>query len=228
MHSGCNWSLNDWNASVYNALSEYPEVNTWEIWNEPLVPNFASGYENGSAMDYYEMIKSAYTIIKSREPNSTVVCFGGAQLFPMSVVRYEYQFYSRVWQYGASRYCDAVSVHYYSQPLYNMSQHAEYGMSLGQELNLTLSTYENLTGKPIWVTETGYASNGTARSDQLQAAALRQSMGFLSKYGFVKRIYWFHLAGASGTVDFGLLNQNTLQPKPAWGSFMYFVSNESN
>ncbi len=226
--SGCNWSLNDWNASVYNALSEYPEVNAWEIWNEPLVPNFASGYENSSALDYYEMIKSAYAIIKSREPNSTIVCFGGAQLFPISVVRYEYQLYSKVWQYGASRYCDAISVHYYSQPYYNMSQQAEYGMTLGQELNLTLNAYENLTGKPIWVTETGYASNGTPRSDLLQAAALRQSMGFLSQYGFVKRIYWFHLAGASGAADFGLLNPNTLQPKPAWGSFLYFARNGSN
>ncbi len=224
----CNWSLNDWNASVYNALSEYPEVNEWEIWNEPLVPNFASGYENASALDYYEMIKSAYAIIKSREPNSTIVCFGGAQLFPMGAVRYEYQFYSKVWAYGASRYCDAISVHSYSQPYYNTSQQAEYGMTLGQELNLTLNAYENLTGKPIWVTETGYASNGSTLSNQLQASALRQSMDFLSQYGFVRRIYWFHLAGSSGAADFGLLNPKTLQPKPAWYSFMYFARNESS
>ena len=225
--SGCNWSLDDWNASVYNALSEYPEVETWEIWNEPLVPNFASGYENGSALDYYEMIRSAYAIIKAREPNATIVCFGGAQLFPISAVQYEYSFYRAVWGYGASRYCDAISLHVYSQPYYNMSQQAEDGMTLGQELNLTLNAYENLTRKPVWITEIGYASNGSAYSDRLQAQALGQGMRFFSQYGFVKRIYWFHLAGASGAADFGLLNSTTLQPKPAWGAFLRFVRNGS-
>ncbi|MFI5412545.1 MAG: hypothetical protein ACHQX1_01490, partial [Candidatus Micrarchaeales archaeon] len=133
--SGCNWTLSDWNASVYNAMIAYPEITTWEIWNEPFISNYRDGYQNGSALNYFNLVRSAYTIIKSKEPNSTIVCFGGAQLFPNQTVSAEYQFYEAVWGYGVANYCDAVSVHSYGPP---------------QGFNYSINLYENLTHKPIW------------------------------------------------------------------------------
>ncbi|MGC8479644.1 MAG: glycosyl hydrolase [Candidatus Micrarchaeia archaeon] len=225
--AGCNWTLSTWNASVYNALKEYPEVNEWEIYNEPLVGEFMSGYENGSAIDYFNMIKSTYTIIKKQEPNATIVCFGGAELFPLNDVQIEYSFYSQVWKYGASKYCDAVSIHAYSLPYYNLSQYAYQNVTLKQVFNFTLMLYENLTKKPIWITETGIPSNnwvqGLNLSEQKQGSFLNQEMLFFSSYPFVKKIYWYTLLGGTGAgADFGLLNSTTLQPKPAWYSFQYF------
>ena len=225
--SGCNWTLADWNASVSNAIAAYPEINTWEIWNEPLVGIFSSGYENGSALNYFNMIKSAYTIIKSSEPNSTVVCFGGADFSDA-----DFQFYSQVWSYGASSYCDAISIHVYTDPYYNLNQTIYGQTTLGQEFNFALNSYENLTEKPIWITETGIPSNNgtgwTNLSEQRQASFLTEDLNFFASYPFVRRIYWFHLVGYAGGSDYGLLNATTMNPQPAWYSFIGFVHSSTN
>ncbi len=229
--SGCNWTLADWNASVANAIRDYPDVNEWEIYNEPLASIFISGYDNGSALNYFNMIKGAYTIIKSKEPNSTVVCFGGAMMYPVQSAAADYQFYKAVWQYGASRYCDAISLHAYSLPYYDLNQSVYGNVTLGQLYNYTLFMYENMTGKPIWITETGITSNnwvqGLNMSQQKQASFLMQDFGLFASHPYVKRVYWFNLQGpASGnTPDYGLLNAGTLQPKPAFGAFLYFSRN---
>ncbi len=229
--SMCNWTINDWNASIENALSSYPEVHTWEIWNEPLVSLFENGYENGSALNYFNMIRSASMIIKSRYPNDTVVCFGGAQLYPLNQVQLEYSFYRQVWGYGASKYCDAVSLHSYTQPYYNLSQITFYNVTMRQVDNFTLNLYENMTKKPIWITETGIPSNnwtvGVNYSEQKQASFLTQDFYFFTSYPFVKRIYWFHLADSYSQLDnFGLLN-HSVKPKPSWNAFLYFSKNET-
>lgn len=228
---GCNWTLADWNASVSNALLDYPDINEWEIWNEPLVLNFADGYENGSALNYYEMIRSAYLIIKKNNPNSTVVCFGGAEMYPFNFVEREYAFYSAVWNYGASKYCDAVSLHAYTGAYYSLNQSIGAGATLYQEYNYTLSLYENLTGKQIWITETGIPSNnwtqGIGLSDRKQASFLKHDMEFFANHSFVKRIYWFKLADSGSGPDYGILNPN-LTPKQSWYSFLYFVDNSTS
>jgi hypothetical protein len=231
--SGCNWSLTTWNNSIIEALKQYPKINEWEIYNEPLVNEFESGYENGSALNYYNMIKSAYEIIKKIEPNSTIVCFGGAELFPLSEVQYEYYFYKNVWDYGASKYCDAISLHAYSIPFYNLTQDPYQNVSLKEVYNFTINLYENLTKKPIWITETGIPSNnwtvGVNLSQQKQASFLTQEFNFFSNYSFIKRIYWYDLVGGTGAgADFGLLNASSLKPKPAFNSFIYFVKNSED
>ncbi len=234
--SGCNWTLDTWNASIVTAIDDYPEIHVWEIYNEPLGANFASGYENRNASHYFNMIKSAYSIIKSRDPNATIVCFGGAQMFSAfssNSVQNEFIFYQQVWKYGASKYCDAISLHAYNQPYYNFDQIVNNGVTLEQSYNNTLNMYENLTNKPIWITETGMPSNnwtpGINYSEQKQAAFLVQDLNFFASHPFVKRIYWFHLIGyANKREDYGLLNMTTLQPKPAWYSYLYFIDNETN
>ncbi len=215
--SGCNWTLGDWNKSVLNAAIEYPEISEWEIYNEPLVGKFMSGYENGNATHYFMMIRSAYRIIKSKDPNATVVCFGGAQLYPIQYVQYEYQFYAKAWADGASKYCDAISVHAYSLPYYDLNQATPAGMTVAEEYNYSLGLYENLTGKPVWVTETGIPSNGQpGLSDAAQASFLRQDIILLSSHPYVTRIYWFNIQGSGNGLDYGLLNSTTSVPKPAW------------
>lgn len=145
--SNKNWNLSTWNASVESALVNYPEINIWEIWNEPWVGMFDTGYMNGSAYNYYMTIKSASIIIKEHNPNATVVCFGGAPINSY----YTFLWYAQVWRYGASQYCDAISIHAYPNgALLNQSE--------GLQWREALSAYENLTGKPIWITETGIPS----------------------------------------------------------------------
>ena len=215
-----NWNLSTWNASVANAIADYPYVSTWEIWNEPWVTNFQTGYMNGSAHNYYLVIRAAYAIIKSRQPNSTIVCFGGA---PISDY-YIFEWYSQVWGYGASDYCDAVSIHAYPQGASLLNQ-----SGTEQQWDSGLSAYENLTHKPIWITETGMPSASTdiiaGYSPYLQDAFLVQDLAFFNSFPYVKRVYWYDLWGLSdgGANNFGLLNLSdpgSNVQTPAWQSFL--------
>jgi len=216
--SNKGWNLSAWNSSVAAALKAYPWINSWEIWNEPWVPAFQTGYVNGSAYNYYQVLKSAYTIIKRINPNATVVCFGGAPIYSPML----YNWYSRVWGYGASKYCDAISIHAYPDSIGTLNK---TGVS---EWSAVLSEYEALTHLPMWITEFGIPSSSNATVDYSQSnqeAFMVQAFNLFNKYGFVKRVYWYDLWGLSdGPVgnDFGLLNLSDPSygtPSIAWHAF---------
>ena len=217
-----NWNLSTWNTSVEEAVANYPWINTWEIWNEPYVSNFETGFMNGSAYNYYLIIRSASTIIKEHEPNATIVCFGGAPIGNSNI----FYWYAEVWSYGASKYCDAISIHAYPQYA---------GLMNSNEINAwnqTLLAYEELTQKPIWITEIGMPASSrllTGFSPSLQNEFMIQSFDLLNSMRFVKRVYWYDLWGLSDGAeenDFGLLNLSNpfLEPKPAWYTFMHFYN----
>lgn len=228
-HPNKNWSLSAWNASVANALAYYPQINTWEIWNEPWVQPFQTGYVDGNAYNYYNVIKSAYIIIKSKQPNSTVVCFGGA---PISD-NYTFLWYSEVWNYGASNYCDAVSIHAYAAGSFLLNQ-----SGINQQWSAGLSAYENLTHKPIWITETGMPSASqnieAGYTPNTQNAFLVQDFSFFNSFPYVKRVYWYDLWGLSDAPvnnDFGLLNLSNPDShiqKPAWQTFLSIYNNSAS
>lgn len=226
--SNKNWSLDSWNASVANALASYPQISTWEMWNEPWVQIFQTGYMNGSAYNYYIVIKSAYLIIKSKQPNSTVVCFGGA---PISDY-YMFQWYSQVWSYGAANYCDAISIHAYPNGAALLNQ-----AGTAQSWSAGLSAYENLTHKPIWITEVGIPAYSQALlspySQSTQELFLEQSFSFFSNFSYARRVYWYDLWGLSdaATNDFGLLNLSNPYsgtPKPAWSAFLSIYNSSAS
>ncbi len=222
--SNKNWNLSTWNNSVANAVKAYPWINTWEIWNEPYVSNFQAGYMNGSAYNYFEVIKGAYEAIKAVEPNATVVCFGGAPMFSYQV----YQWYSQVWSYGASSYCDAISMHAYPSSA-SFSQYKALWSS-------SLSAYESLTGKPIYITEVGMPASSNLSSSYtqgLQNTFMEQAFSFFSNYSYVKRVYWYDLWGLSDGRygnNFGLLNLSNPNGKPnlAWFTFLNLYNNSSS
>ncbi|MGC8538124.1 MAG: glycosyl hydrolase [Candidatus Micrarchaeia archaeon] len=217
--SNNNWNLTTWNESVRAVVEAYPWIHSWEIWNEPWVPTFQKGYINGSAYNYYQITRSAYLIVKSAEPNATIVCFGGAPIGSYSI----YQWYSDVWGYGAGKYCNAISIHAYPPTAGPMNQ------SLVQTWSAWISKYEALTGKPIWITEFGIPSSSNASvgySQSNQEEFMVQAFDLFSKYPYIKRVYWYDLWGLSdGPVgnDFGLLNLSdpvSGKPSLAWYSFL--------
>jgi hypothetical protein len=60
-------TLQDWqgNASAIVVSNEAKLVSAWEIWNEPNNPQFYFGYVDGIAEHYFDMLKVAYTTIKT-------------------------------------------------------------------------------------------------------------------------------------------------------------------
>ncbi|MDE1861155.1 MAG: hypothetical protein KGH72_05590 [Candidatus Micrarchaeota archaeon] len=230
--SGQNWTLSDWNTSVSEAIVQYPQIHEWEIWNEP--DNFRSTYQDWNATRYFYMMRSASVIIKSRYPNDTVVCFGGASTHPitgpnnMDTVEYEYIFYQQAWDEGASRYCDAISLHPYDDYMqYNISKlgYNGTGLTMAGEWNYSLNLYENLTHKPIWITETGLESPNSYSDNYEQPLYMRQAVGLLSSHPYVKRIYWFQLASYP-TFQWGLINLwPQFRPRPAWYIYINYSKN---
>ena len=193
------WTLSDWNASVRDALDIYPYIHEWEIWNEP--NNYQSGYQNNTPLNYFNMIKSAGTIIHSKYPNDTVVCFGGED--PNGVQPYSsgFEWWQTVWDYGASKYCNAVSVHY------------EY-----TDLKATLNALWNLTHVPIWDTEIGVDdSNQTQYIDYLYGDL---NLSFGSSPHF-KKLFWF-TSISTGFGYWGLINSYPISYTPMLSAFVNY------
>jgi hypothetical protein len=224
--ANCNWTLGDWNASVGEALADYPTIHEWEMWNEPYSPTEHSGYLT-NASRYFMMVKSAYSIVKAHDKNDTVVCLGGSAVADSAAMAFTKAF----WSYGASNYCDAISLHAYisGTTLFNNSRYNS------EEWPKNLAQFENLTKKPIWITEfgrqTAEANSNQHYSQQNQNAFIVQSMGIFTNLSFVKRAYVFNLAGLSNppdNTDFGLLNATTLKPKVAWSTFLTFYGKSAS
>jgi len=222
-----NWNLSVWNESVSNAVNSYPYITTWEIWNEPWVSQFQTGYMNGSAYNYFMVIKSAATIIREKEPNATIVCFGGAPMDNYQI----YEWYADVWHYGAANYCNAISLHAYIPLPTPLSS------ALAESWNQSIDAYAQLTHKPIWITEFGMPASSVipGYSPALQKEFLLESLNLFSKNGNVTRAYWYDLWGLSdGALDnnYGLLNLTDPYngtPEPAWYSFLQaYNSSESS
>ncbi len=222
----CNWSLEDWNESVARAIESYPEIHIWEIWNEPQVAEFQDGFCNGSTYNYFLMLKSAYSAIKSYNSSDTVLCLGGDMLYSYD----GYQWARHLWGYGAQNYCDAVSLHLYTGFEYLMSSTVPgTSMSFYNLTEENLDSYEALTKKPVWITEVGIPSNNGAypslnNSMQKQAIFLNQTFSLLESKGFVKAVVWYNLEDSPNSqgFDFGLLEPN-LSLKPSAYAYMKFT-----
>ena len=231
--SNCNWNLSEWNSTVRKALSEYPMIHAWEIWNEPQLPEFQDGFNNGSVYNYYLMLKSAYSIIKSSNPNDTVLCLGGDNIYEGGETPWLYGYYwaEQLWGYGAVNYCSAISLHAYTGFEYLPSQAPYGGATIASIFNESLSMYENLTGKPIWITEVGIPSNnGTGLQPTLgnsygkQAEFLNQTFSLFAAKPYVHGIFWFEINGYADSpynFSFGLFSKQ-FRPKPSLYAFKAF------
>ncbi len=228
-----SWNLSEWNSTLAQEIKAYPEIKDIEVLNEPWSPGFQSGFNNGSAHNYYLIIKSTYLITKSIDPNATIVCFGGAPINNQSV----FEWYKAVWNYGAAQYCDAISIHAYPNNGNLLNTTLAKGYTVADNWTYGLGEYENLTGKPIWITETGEPSailslpDATRVSLTNQSTYLNQSFRFFASYPYVKRVYWYDIYGVSDVPidrDFGLLNRTTSLPNPSWYSFLYFYNSSAS
>jgi hypothetical protein len=214
------FTLKDWKLVVTKAQAQYPLVHIWEIWNEPTLSKYQFGYMDGTPQHYVDLLKSAYTILKSKDPSSTILGLGGAQL----QVPTDITFAQNVFSLGAGQYMDAISIHAYPDEL-NLGQTWKYYQ---QSWTSALQQYKKLTGgKPFWVTETGLQSNQKTDSDQ--AAYLKNAYLFFQAQGAAAFI-WFnivdYIGGAlepSGLNAWGLLTVN-LDIKPSYTTYGSLLS----
>jgi hypothetical protein len=123
-------------------------VRHWIIWNEPDIAPDVYGHEfSGSVEDYYQLVKVAYTVIKSVDPEMTVLLGGMTYWHDPSYLRRYLQVVVADPEASANNYFfDAVSVHIYFRPE-TMGTIIGNAFAVQQQLGIAPL-------KPVWVNET--------------------------------------------------------------------------
>ena len=160
------------------------------------------------------MLKDTYNIVKQHDASDIVIAFGGNDFFdPTQLALYNtgsfadasYRNAAQVWAYGAANYCDAISLHAYADNTGNAwllnetptRNGVTSKFTIQQLWNGSIKAYEQLTGKPIWFTETGEPIDSPpndstpptiSNSLQKQAVFLNQTFNLLSSIHLLEQI----------------------------------------
>jgi hypothetical protein len=230
MNFNNSFTLSDWQQTVQTAVTDFgSKVSAWEIWNEPEFNTSRCGYYQGTAQQYVDLMRTAYQIIKAQYPYATVLGLGGLPLYTSTepspdntYVEQSLNFTQQVCSLGGMNYCDAISLHAYPYGDYSTNAENAYVSSI--------ASYRAITGKAIWITETGQESvgNRTFISSQTeQANYLNESFIFFKSQN-VKAYIWYQLSDGfqnDTTTTFGLYDANST-PKTALGTYFSLVPGE--
>jgi hypothetical protein len=211
-----SFTLQDWENAIQAVQSSYPEIHVWEIWNEPTSTKYQHGYMDGTPQRYLDLMKAAYTVLKARDPTSTVLGVGGAQLGNNG----DLNFTAAVFSLGGGAYMDALAIHAYPYEL-NAGKTWDYYKQLWLD---QLKQYAQL-GKPLWITETGLRSDQKSEPDQ--ANYLNTSYSFFNAQG-IRAYVWYEMrdddvAGDFSTGSWGLLRSDLI-PKQAYFTYSSLTS----
>lgn len=192
-----NITMDQWNSTVESIMqnSDANYVGAWEIWNEPNNPTWPQAYFTPDV--YHDMLSSAYTIIKNYSCASVVA----AGLAPLGNWT---GYLQTLYAYNdTANYVDYQGVHVYDTIANNLA---------------SLSTVDQITGKPIWITEIGEPSAPDPYTSQGQATYIHDN--FVALYPYVDKIFWYELYDESGQSppkenSFGLIMLNETR-KPSF------------
>ncbi|RAI59627.1 carbohydrate-binding domain-containing protein [Roseicella frigidaeris] len=155
------------------------QVNYWEIWNEQNLSGFWGGQPDAAA--YTQILKAAYTAIKSVDGNDFVIS-GGLSPAPDSGSGWQsaVSFLQQMYANGAEAYFDALGFHPYSWPLMPNDTASWNGFQIMQSGIRSLMVANGDADKQIWMTEFGAPTDGGsgAVSEADQATMLQQAITF--------------------------------------------------
>lgn len=177
-----NFTLQQWNQSVYHYAIEYSGVTAWEIWNEPDLQYSYDGYQNGSPYHYFNMLTSAYNIIKQVNPSAIIVALGGY----VATSYTNLVWFKTLASLGIDKYSNYISVHLYPFVVNNDTTAAI------QIYDTFLLSIKSITNEKVWVTETG-------SSQASQPSYIPAVYATLIKDG-VSNIFWYDLYHTGGSV----------------------------
>jgi len=201
------FTLEDWKTTVKNIATKFKGIcQKYEIWNEIEASHERVGYMD-SPEHYVDMLREAYTIIKSIDPEATVI--GGALADPLSPT-----WGDAIFAAGAAQYMDAYSLHFYYPNFWelNFKNVVEYHSRISG-------------GKPIWISEIGNLSRGGTETEATQENYLRIKFAqLLSASPQPVGIIWFKLYDVEMTdlSSFGLVRKD-YTPKLAYYAFREFA-----
>lgn len=138
---------NLWAVFVQQAVSYFAArgVNRWAVWRNPDIPSGTLGWEwDGSIGDYYQLVKVAYLVAHSANPNAQVH-LGGVGYDPGWFARFLDVVLNDPTAPTNNFYFDVATLHLYYSPerIYTLMQNHFYVM---QQKGLPL--------KEVWINET--------------------------------------------------------------------------
>ncbi|RLI45013.1 hypothetical protein DRO64_03060 [Candidatus Bathyarchaeota archaeon] len=125
-------------------------IKYWEVMNEVVPRPWGEhgeifGFFNGTAEEYFKILKLTYEAIKEADPEAKVLLAGVADMTIGNECR---KFYNKVFEMGGAKYFDIANIHW----IYNLEAFKEF-----------LSSHN--ISKPIWITEAEVPEGGEGLHD---------------------------------------------------------------
>lgn len=166
-------------------------VKSWEVWNEP--DEFKFNVLNGSADDYFDLLKRVSAAIRATDPSAKVVSAATASITSDGITKWEWL--QRLIDLGLSQHADVLNMHYYS------------------DMEIELSSIGGPTvksaGLPVWVTETGKSGQSAQKS------YFDSNMTYIDRAINPERIYWYCYVQGEG-------KNEEVNPSESYGLITYF------
>jgi endo-1,4-beta-mannosidase len=186
-------SLKEWNETVTEIVTSegFNNTDAVELCNEPNVDAFIP------PETYYQMLKIAYTIIRNH--TAIPVIFAGVS---PNISNWRTYLHAVFANNNTENYFDYMGIHFYDDMETNMD---------------ILQFVENLTIKPIWLTETGKPSQ---ENDETAQAEYIDSV-FETFNSLINKIFIYELKDNEGLHPpkenhFGLLTVDGVQKEAYW------------
>ena len=166
-------------------------VKFWELWNEPDLreggnaPNYPAHQFNGGVKDYVRLTQVGYAAVKAADPASQVVGPATAQFVGNLNRGHSYLWNWTDWvQAGGLNTVDIVSFHaYFDRSNWDVT---------GQVDGLLDKLDASRGGKPVWVTEIGWAG-GTTSDFQDEDRNFVRSVVIFWQRPAIERYFWYTL-----------------------------------
>ncbi len=187
--------------------TRYPQIQSWEIWNEPNTSFFWRPAV--SVKSYTNLLLKTYRAVKAANPKATVILGGlspGASNGAKDSIPAA-DFLSMLYQNGAGASFDAVAYHAYGDgPL-------EYWLADALEELRSVMHANGDDAKRIWITEIGCYTNGSGSvSETWQSQYLTESRTFLAGIPYIESVFWYTLrdgnASTTPEMNYGLFRSD--------------------
>ncbi len=189
----------DWYDYVFACVSRYKDsIHYWELWNEPNLTQFWKGTQ----AQYIELLKIGADAAHAADPNCFVLApelssAGAASSWMTNVLQ------------QAGNKIDIISYHQYD------GGDVPSGRLAGIDSMHNAIVAAGYANKPIWITESGWASDDVG--DQAQADYLVGMLEGMPSRKWWKKFFWYQIW--EGPTDrAGLLRQDET-PKPSWYAY---------
>jgi hypothetical protein len=205
--------------TAYPQLTPAP-IHSWQVWNEPNIPDFWATGPDPAA--YARLLRAVGAAIHAADPTAEVVAAGmPASALGMPLADYLDGFYAA----GARGTFDTLAIHPYARD-------ADGVLAVLRGVRHQIDALGD-SGRPIWATEFGWATDGPpsafTTSEAAQAALLTDTIAQLRKARAALRLRgfvvfrWRDVALNQGQSDSWPLNTGLARKdgtaKPAFAAF---------